>query len=851
MLRAALVYASWGWYVHPLRPGGKRPLLSDWPRRASIDPDQIRRWWGCWPEANIGLACGPSGLLAIDLDVKHGVDGLATWEALQAELGIADVATAGCTPVSNTPGGGRHILFSLGERSPTASGDAAGGRSPGNTAGKLGPGIDTRGDGGYIVLPPSRLLAESPPAGPAAPAEPGSAGTWTWRPEAHPRHCRPLPLPEVLWQRLVEGPPAAGSSRAGGRAMAAADRPAVTTAGTAEAGQPGGAGGARPTGYGKAALVGEARRVAAARLGERNNTLNAAAFALGQLVAAGLLERRQVERPLILAARVAGLGEEEATATARSGLDAGQRLPRQRPVAGRAAARPPAPAQPSTSGPPTASGPPAPPGVPVPADPGDQAGMSELPVNGELLAEGADDEGNAQCVARLYRECFLYCTAYGWMQYAGSHWVRDVKGLAVSRAIIDTLKLRHQLALQGERVTIAKVTSRSSYRVKAARELLPSLLCADAETFDASPDHLNVANGVLDLRTGTLAPHHPDQRYTYCLEVAYDPGTDYRPWQDWLRQALAAETPTIAGHEAPAQPSSAQPGEAEEFYLQLAVGYSLTGHTSEEVLFYLYGPPRSGKGTFTEALLRLMGPEPLAAEVHFGTFVRSRRNDSNSADLAGLKPCRLVVASEPSQDDWLQAAELKRLTGGNLIYAAFKFRDHFTYRPAFKIWLSGNHPPRADVDDDAIWSRLRVIPFPNSYLGREDRNLKARMKAPEMQRQILAWAVDGARAWYSTIPHGLPTPPSIEGATRAARDELDHVGQWLAECVAVTGAEDDFVPNRALHASYEAWSQQVGAPDRSVTRLTQALRARGLAAGTQRWHGGKNERGCRAIRLLR
>lgn len=774
MLEAALIYASWGWHIHPLRPGDKRPLLADWPRRATTDPARIRRWWQRWPRANIGLACGPSGLLAVDLDVKNGVDGLAAWEALAAELGIGEAGT----PASDTPSGGRHLLFALAEGTPA-----------GNTAGRLAPGIDTRGDGGYIVLPPSRLRG---PDG-------GASRAWAWRSEAHPRDCRPQPLPEAVWRRL------------GGRGAGIGEQ--VSGIGARGAGA-----------YGQAALREERQRVAGAARGTRNNALNAAAFSLGQLVGAGLLARGEVEESLVLAARAAGLGEAEARATARSGLDAGQKQPRRCGTG-----------SPAAGGGPNSLG-----GGPRQAGESTEAGIGERVSGiGERVAEEADDEGNAQCVVRMHGGRFLYCDAYGWLHYTGSHWIDEGAKAALERAIVATLRARCRQAVQSDRPSLAKAARPTAHHVRAASFLLSSLLYADVADFDASPDHLNVANGVLDLRSGELAPHGQAQRFTYCLEAEYDPGVDYRPWQDWLRRTLASDGD-----------GRGKPGEAEAFYLQLAMGYSLTGHTSEEVLFYLYGPPRSGKGTFAEALLTLLGHEPLATEVSFGTFTRRRDYDQNSADLAQLKPCRLVVASEPGRAEWLNAAEIKRLTGGNLVYAALKYRDHFAYRPAYKIWLTSNYPPRADVDDDAVWSRLRVIPFPNSYVGREDRGLKARMKQPEMQRQILAWAVDGARAWYRTGARGLSTPPGIEAATRAARDALDHVAQWLAECVTVTGAGEDFVPNAALHASYEAWCQEMGARPHGITRLTQALKAKGLAAGSQRWHAGRNQRGCTGVQLV-
>jgi hypothetical protein len=88
MLGTALNYAAMGRHVHPLRPGEKRPILKDWPTRASTEPAIIQAWWQEWPKANIGLACGPSGLLVVDLDVKGGANGLQTWAALLAEYAL-------------------------------------------------------------------------------------------------------------------------------------------------------------------------------------------------------------------------------------------------------------------------------------------------------------------------------------------------------------------------------------------------------------------------------------------------------------------------------------------------------------------------------------------------------------------------------------------------------------------------------------------------------------------------------------------------------------------------------------------------------------------------------------------
>jgi hypothetical protein len=281
-LAAALAYARRGWAVHPVRPGDKRPLLKDWPHQATTDPKTIEAWWARWPAANVALACGPSRLFVVDLDVKGGAAGPASWANLAARLGLGDLPT----PAGRTPSGGRHLFF------------AAPDPPLGNSTGRLGPGIDTRGEGGYVLLPPSALA--------------GAAGAYTW--ELSPREQDPCPLP-----------PAPPALRAGASV-------AALLAGREARPEPSGRGeGGRGIAYALAALGSELARVAAAPRGTRNNTLNAAAYALGRLVGAGLLDRAEVERRLLAAALSAGLEEREARATLASGLDAGRLQPRTLP----------------------------------------------------------------------------------------------------------------------------------------------------------------------------------------------------------------------------------------------------------------------------------------------------------------------------------------------------------------------------------------------------------------------------------------------------------------------------------------------------------------------------------------
>ncbi len=297
LLTAALAYAARGWAVFPCQPRGKAPATAHGVHDASCDPAQIRRWWGVMPQANIGLACGPAGLVVLDLD---GGDGLQSWEELRLAYGFADDTVCSAT------GNGLHFLFA-------APPDA----QIGNSAGKLGPGLDVRARGGYIIAPPSVH-----PTG----------HVYAWDDAHHPDHIAPLPLPEVLCAMLVGDSPRrhqedlehedtkrreeheARMTRRVRRPLRGlrASRPSRTFAPSCS----------KP--FVSSCLGGEKELAAvrAAPEGARNDTLNRAAFLLGKDVAAGRLDRAATEAALLDAAQAAGLPAREARATIASGLRA-------------------------------------------------------------------------------------------------------------------------------------------------------------------------------------------------------------------------------------------------------------------------------------------------------------------------------------------------------------------------------------------------------------------------------------------------------------------------------------------------------------------------------------------------
>jgi hypothetical protein len=281
LLRSALDLTVRGWHVFPCTPGGKRPALrGNWQDLATVAPDRIRVWWTRRPY-NIGIACGPSGLAVIDLDVSRDGQQCTTMEGDLPASG-ADAFAALCrehrdsfppdTFSVDTPSGGRHLYFTVSDRTVR------------NSAGHLGSHIDVRADGGYVIAPGSRIGGRAYRVRDGAPLAPLSP----W-------------IRELLRNKTSS--------------TTAARRRAVPS-------------GTGRTAYAMAALRGETHLVETARPGTRNATLNRAAFNLGQLVAAGLIPPLAVTRALTDAAEQAGLLEAEAHRTIRSGLRAGSGKPR-------------------------------------------------------------------------------------------------------------------------------------------------------------------------------------------------------------------------------------------------------------------------------------------------------------------------------------------------------------------------------------------------------------------------------------------------------------------------------------------------------------------------------------------
>ena len=268
LLSAALATASKGKPVFPVDIN-KRPLTAHGFKDATTDPEKVRAMMTMPGVAGFAIPTGPvTGLVVIDRDRKNGVDGIAACAELEVELGPLPV-----TLQQRTGSGGDQLFYLYPDDAEISC-----------SAGKIAPGVDIRGAGGYVVMPPSR----------------NESGVYEWL-----KHLPPVPLPQAWIGRLAKKP----------RPEHYMACPTISAT--------------LSTAYGRAALETECRVVASEPHGSRNNRLNAAAFAIGQLVAGGELVQAEALTALKQAAVACGLGDQEAARTIGSGFHAGLAAPRQ------------------------------------------------------------------------------------------------------------------------------------------------------------------------------------------------------------------------------------------------------------------------------------------------------------------------------------------------------------------------------------------------------------------------------------------------------------------------------------------------------------------------------------------
>jgi putative DNA primase/helicase len=415
------------------------------------------------------------------------------------------------------------------------------------------------------------------------------------------------------------------------------------------------------------------------------------------------------------------------------------------------------------------------------------------------------DLGNAERFIDTYQGAALWCPARkAWLLWDGARWAWDERGVVrtlahkVARGIHKDAVHEPDEAKQREIAKFARGSQNES-RIGAMLNEAKPYLAVGMDELDRDPWLINCQNGTLDLRTGKLKAHDPADRITKIVPEEYDPDAACPRFKQFLKETLVDE--------------------AVISFVKRYSGYTLTGITRERLLAILYGFGKNGKTTLVELLRDVMGD--YATNTDTETLLMKRYQGVGN-DVAALKGARFVSAAEVEQGRRLAESKVKQLTGRDTVTARFLFGEPFNFTPEFKLWLSTNNKPVIQGTDDAIWDRIRLIPFTQRFDGeRQDPKLAEKLRGE--LAGVLAWMVEGCLEWQE---HGLGEPETVRAATDQYRAEMDTLAAFIEDRCVVR--EDAVAPATPLWKQYQLWCDDAGEKAGTQKVFGMRLRERGF-----------------------
>lgn len=429
--------------------------------------------------------------------------------------------------------------------------------------------------------------------------------------------------------------------------------------------------------------------------------------------------------------------------------------------------------------------------------------------------------GNAERIAYYHGENVRYCNELEWLIWNGKHWHED------SKRQIEAITAKTLRALYGEAKATddkyqskmlhdwAKKCERRSIRINSILDVKPMVSVRKKE-LDSHSFLFNCDNGVIDLKTGELLPHDRDLLLTKLSPIKYDRNAECPNWKAFMESIFK----TPAG----------EPDHELINYLQKAIGYSLTGVTKEQVMFFLFGNGRNGKSTFINIIQDLLGD--YGRQTNSDTFLKKRNDSGINNDVARLDGARFVSAVESEEGQQLSEALVKQITGGEKMSARFLRQEYFEFTPEFKVFFTTNHKPIVKGSDEGIWRRIMLIPFTITIpKDKIDYDLPDKL-AKEMPG-VLRWAVEGCMKWQT---EGLRAPEAVKAATAEYREDMDILAPFIDENCTVNSSVR--IEAKSMYENYTKWCYQNNELELKNRAFYRQLEVRGFKK--EKGTGNKN-----------
>jgi P4 family phage/plasmid primase-like protien len=448
------------------------------------------------------------------------------------------------------------------------------------------------------------------------------------------------------------------------------------------------------------------------------------------------------------------------------------------------------------------------------------------------------DVGQAQLLARLRGNLFRYCESTDFLVYDGGVWYESkAKAQGLQQALTDRQFRDSKRAVlaaysavaaadTGENDTesknaaakaLKKATEYRNFALKfrQAGKVTAALYCVrpyvevEIKELDTDGFLLNTPSGTIDLRTGQMRNHNPED---YCTKI-----TSVSPNYDNMQMWLNAVNMFCCGDESLAN------------YLQEVSGMFAIGKVLCENLIIAIGTGKNGKSTFFNTIAAVLGTYSggLSAEI-----LTTGYKGNAKAELAEIRGKRLIVAAELEEGMRLNTAAVKKIASTDRVRAEPKYQKPFDYVPTHSTVLYTNHLPKVGTSDSGTWRRLVVVPFNATIPNNSDIKNYADFLCKKCGGAVLSWIIEGARKFIQS-GYELSTPQCVANAIADYKTASDWLGAFLQD---VCNVGDGCMPTKSstLYQAYRAYTLDRGEYVRSASDFSQALSAAGYETHKQK-----------------
>ncbi len=457
------------------------------------------------------------------------------------------------------------------------------------------------------------------------------------------------------------------------------------------------------------------------------------------------------------------------------------------------------------------------------------------------------DVGQAQLFFKQYGNAVRYSAATKWLVYNGMKWDEsEIKAHGLAQELTDRQLAEARRRMKKARAALDKAIEagdeekqdaakaavkaaegfrgyvlgrRKTSRIAATLTEAEPAAEIDVMELDKNPFLLNTPGGIVDLRTGEIHPHDPED---YCTKI-----TAAAPSPDGMDEWLAFLDRMTCGDR-----------ELQEYH-QIVAGMQAVGKVFVENLIIATGIGGNGKSTFYNAQARVMGDYAgsIASDV---LITNSRKN--KSPELAELRGRRLVIAAELEEGTRLDTGVVKKLCSVDTIRGEKKYKAPFDFVPSHTIILYTNHLPKVGTNDKGTWDRLVVVPFNARFRGMQGEIFNyGDYLFEHAGGAILTWIIEGARKFIAAKYH-IEKPECVKQAIREYQQQNDWFHNFIGDRCEIGGSYTEGA--QAMYLNYRSYCDEVGDYKRSAAEFKNEM----LKAG-YKWHKSKTGAAYYGIRL--